>query len=479
MAARSRTRALETQLRDEVAAAGLAGVVSVEPFVSDTAPLYRWADIVVAPSKLPESLGRTAIEAMAFGRPALVSAIGGLTEVVADGQTGWHVPPGDAAALAARLAAIVAQPESWADFGRRARARYELTFSRKAATEALGGVAARCLARAPGSSATALGAGGENAMTFPVIPQDWRRLALVLGGESLQSGLHFALNLALMAMLPPQDYGTFAFTLVMGGVGLYYMRSLAAMPASTYIGRARRAAFGDFCEGAFGAAALTVSAVIALVAGLMLSTFSDGPAWSGGAMVGLWSLRSHLRTVGYARRRPVAVIAGDAAFAVVGALASGLALSLTEDRLQNVLLALALANFAGSAVLSLCRRAAPLIDFGARARAFYYALCLQARLVALQRHGDDPAGTWRLVPRRRPRRSRGLCADRRHARLLRAACASSRSRSRNMLQPEIARLAGQGDEAGWRELRSVWTLRACLIGLVYGELGLPCSRGCI
>ena len=88
--------ALETRLREDVANARLAGAVSVEPFADDTAPIYRWADVVVAPSKLPESLGRTAIEAMAFGRPALVSAIGGLTEVVVDGETGWHVPPGDA-----------------------------------------------------------------------------------------------------------------------------------------------------------------------------------------------------------------------------------------------------------------------------------------------------------------------------------------------------------------------------------------------
>jgi glycosyltransferase involved in cell wall biosynthesis len=140
---------LEAELRAEVAAAGLAGTVSVEPFVSDTAPLYRWADIVVAPSKLPESLGRTAIEAMAFGRPALVSAIGGLTEVVADGETGWHAPPGDADALALRLAAIAAHPEDWRGFGRQARARYEALFSRRAATEALGAVAARRLQREP------------------------------------------------------------------------------------------------------------------------------------------------------------------------------------------------------------------------------------------------------------------------------------------------------------------------------------------
>ncbi|MDE3177531.1 MAG: glycosyltransferase, partial [Pseudomonadota bacterium] len=104
---------LETRLAEQAAQAGLADVVSVEPFAADTAPIYRWADIVVAPSKLPESLGRTAIEAMAYGRPALVSAIGGLTEVVADGETGWHVPPGDADALAERLAAILADPAAW------------------------------------------------------------------------------------------------------------------------------------------------------------------------------------------------------------------------------------------------------------------------------------------------------------------------------------------------------------------------------
>ena len=136
---------LEAQLRADVVAAGLAGTVSVEPFANDTAPLYRWADVVVAPSKLPESLGRTAIEAMAFGRPALVSAIGGLTEVVADDETGWHVPPGDAQVLADKLKIIIESPAAWREFGERARARYLGLFSRAAATEALGAAAARTL----------------------------------------------------------------------------------------------------------------------------------------------------------------------------------------------------------------------------------------------------------------------------------------------------------------------------------------------
>ena len=149
--------ALETQLREDVAAAGCQDIVSVEPFAADTAPIYRWADVVVAPSKLPESLGRTAIEAMSFARPALVSAIGGLTEVVKDGETGWHVPPGDAEALAQTLILLVTAPGQWASFGAQARTRYEALFSRRAAADALAG-AALAVAKAPGVPSLSLAA---------------------------------------------------------------------------------------------------------------------------------------------------------------------------------------------------------------------------------------------------------------------------------------------------------------------------------
>ena len=146
---------LETRLREDVAAAGLEEVVSVEPFAVDTAPIYRWADVVVAPSKLPESLGRTAIEAMSHARPALVSAIGGLREVVADGDTGWHVPPGDAEALAQTLLLIVTAPGQWSSFGQKARARYEALFTPRAAAEALA-AAARATCRKPEAPALSL-----------------------------------------------------------------------------------------------------------------------------------------------------------------------------------------------------------------------------------------------------------------------------------------------------------------------------------
>jgi glycosyltransferase involved in cell wall biosynthesis len=138
----------EKALSELVGALGLDQHVSVEPFVADPSSLYRWADVVAVPSKLHESLGRVAIEAMAYGRPAVVSAIGGLTEVIADGRTGWFVPPGDSDALAARLRAIVEQPQAWRGFGAAARLRFEALFSEAAASIAIASVFTNKLVRA-------------------------------------------------------------------------------------------------------------------------------------------------------------------------------------------------------------------------------------------------------------------------------------------------------------------------------------------
>ncbi len=143
----------ERALRERAAAPELAGTTRVEPFTAETAPLYRWADIVVVPSRFPEPLGRVAIEAMAHARPPLVSAIGGLVEIVADERTGWLVPPGRADALAATLRRILDDPAAWRGFGAAARARYLEVFSAEAvAADIVAFVAARP-PRAPAASA--------------------------------------------------------------------------------------------------------------------------------------------------------------------------------------------------------------------------------------------------------------------------------------------------------------------------------------
>ncbi|TGD99411.1 glycosyltransferase family 4 protein [Methylobacterium nonmethylotrophicum] len=127
----------ERALAARVAEPDLRDCVTLLPFAPDPSEHFRWADLVAVPSCLPESLGRVAIEAMAHGIPPVVSEIGGLPEVVADGRTGWLVPPGDAAALSRRLADLVRRPEDWAGFPEAARARYLAVFAERASAEGM------------------------------------------------------------------------------------------------------------------------------------------------------------------------------------------------------------------------------------------------------------------------------------------------------------------------------------------------------
>jgi D-inositol-3-phosphate glycosyltransferase len=82
---------------------------------------YRAADVVALPYTRVYQSG-VALTAYAFARPVVASAVGGLTEQVVDGKTGWLVPPADPSALAEALASALA-PMRWArtDSGGRPR----------------------------------------------------------------------------------------------------------------------------------------------------------------------------------------------------------------------------------------------------------------------------------------------------------------------------------------------------------------------
>ena len=83
-------------------------------------PYYRAAAVVAAPS-LREGYGVAAREAMAWARPVVASAVGGLTDAVEDGVTGLLVPPGDVPALRAALERLLGDPELRARLGAAAR----------------------------------------------------------------------------------------------------------------------------------------------------------------------------------------------------------------------------------------------------------------------------------------------------------------------------------------------------------------------
>jgi glycosyltransferase involved in cell wall biosynthesis len=80
------------------------------------------ASVVVAPCER-EGFGLAAAEAMAFGRPVVAAAGGGLLELVADGETGLLVPPRDAVALREAVLRLLADPELRDRLGRAARER--------------------------------------------------------------------------------------------------------------------------------------------------------------------------------------------------------------------------------------------------------------------------------------------------------------------------------------------------------------------
>lgn len=98
---------------------GLADVVVLEGWRSadDVARLLREARALVLPS-LAEGLPIALMEGLAVHRPAVVSSVAGVPELVRDGENGWLVPPGDPVALAGALRRVLeAAPEELARMG--------------------------------------------------------------------------------------------------------------------------------------------------------------------------------------------------------------------------------------------------------------------------------------------------------------------------------------------------------------------------
>ena len=75
----------------------------------DVLRLFRAADVAILTSAW-ENMPHTVLEALAVGTPVIATAVGGVPEVVRDGENGLLVPPGDAAALAGAIRRVVDEP---------------------------------------------------------------------------------------------------------------------------------------------------------------------------------------------------------------------------------------------------------------------------------------------------------------------------------------------------------------------------------
>jgi glycosyltransferase involved in cell wall biosynthesis len=130
-------RRYSVQLVRQAERLGIAPRVRLVGNCDDMPAALMLSDVVVHASVQPEAFGRVVIEAQAMGRPVIAADLGGPVETVRHGETGWRVPPGDAAALAAAIDQALALPDVERDaLGRRARQAVQRGYSVRAMQEA-------------------------------------------------------------------------------------------------------------------------------------------------------------------------------------------------------------------------------------------------------------------------------------------------------------------------------------------------------
>jgi len=100
--------ALGTELKAAAGTLGIADRVGWAGAVPDARAYTAALDVAVLPSREGEGLSNFVLEAMAAGKPVVATDVGGSAELVAGGQTGFVVPPGEPGALAAAIGRLAA-----------------------------------------------------------------------------------------------------------------------------------------------------------------------------------------------------------------------------------------------------------------------------------------------------------------------------------------------------------------------------------
>jgi len=141
---------LRGELEREIKVYELDGVVSITGVLEHRRmlELIASADLVVIPSRF-EGLGLTAIEAMALSKPVIVTAVGGLVEIVDHGVSGIVVPPRDPRSLATAIELLMSQSTLRAQLGNTARKRVAQDFAVPVITEKMFALYSKILTSKP------------------------------------------------------------------------------------------------------------------------------------------------------------------------------------------------------------------------------------------------------------------------------------------------------------------------------------------
>lgn len=117
----------ESRLRELSRSLGIAEAVQFMGHCTDHEQLYQSADLVVIPSR-SEGMPNVLLEATARGIPVVATKVGGIPQIVRDGDTGMLVPVGDIAKLANAMVAVLRDPEQ--AFAMAEKAREEVLSTR-------------------------------------------------------------------------------------------------------------------------------------------------------------------------------------------------------------------------------------------------------------------------------------------------------------------------------------------------------------
>ena len=116
-------------LKNKVQNLGLTDHVIFAGWRTDIPEILSIFDVFVhCPTTWIEGLGIAHLEAMAMGKPTVVSQNGGLPDAAVDGVTGFIVPPGDTDKLSAAILTLLKDQKLAAHLGRNARLRVEDLF---------------------------------------------------------------------------------------------------------------------------------------------------------------------------------------------------------------------------------------------------------------------------------------------------------------------------------------------------------------
>ncbi len=118
----------EARLRKQIMNLALGSTVMLTGFLPNPFPLVRRLDVLVHPA-LRDPFPLALLEGMALARPIVASAVGGIPEMLVNGESGTLVPPQDPAALAAAVVGLLRDDARRRAMGAAAFTRLETHFT--------------------------------------------------------------------------------------------------------------------------------------------------------------------------------------------------------------------------------------------------------------------------------------------------------------------------------------------------------------